>query len=298
MVNGHGHDTFRQELASYSAVAGERFGPMLDRWSKLPGGVVDACVREGLHLNQQVFAHATGVIVHSPWCVDQARRIYPEYTRQLTVVPFGATVAPLSPERRAAIRARYALPQDALIVGNFGIVHPSKMNIESLRAFAALAACDPSALFLIVGPEWDDGASRAAVASLGLASCVRFLGPKPTREFVELVGVADIGLNLRRPPTYGETSATLLDLLRLGIPTIITAVGTFADFPDHAVRKIPWVDESSQDLLTGTLLELAENRSAREELRTSSMQYVNNRHDWSHVAAMYVKAIDSSLRES
>jgi glycosyltransferase involved in cell wall biosynthesis len=298
MVNGRGHDTFCQELASYTSESAELIRPMLDQWAKLPGGVVDACVREGLHLNQQVFAHASGIIVHSPWCADQARRIYPGYERQLTVVPHGATVAPLTPERRAAIRARYALPQDALIVGNFGIVHPSKMNVESLRAFTALSACDPSALFLIVGPEWDDGASRSAVASFGLASRVRFLAPKPTSEFVELVGVADIGLNLRRPPTYGETSGTLLDLLRQGIPTIITAVGTFADFPEHAVRKIPWVDESSQELLARTLIDLAENRSAREELRTSSMGYVKDRHDWSHVAERYANAIESSLRES
>lgn len=298
MANGHGHVTFREELASYSSESAERFGPMLDRWSELPGGVVDACVREGLHLNHQVFAHATGVIVHSPWCLDKARRIYPGYDRPLTVVPHGATVAPLASERRAAVRARYDLPQDALIVGNFGIVHPSKMNVESLQAFGTLAARDPSALFLVVGPEWDEGASRSAVAGLGLGSRVRFLAPKPTSEFVELVGIADIGLNLRRPPTYGETSGTLLDLLRHGIPTIITDVGTFADFPEHTARKIPWVNESSQALLTRTLIVLAENRSAREELRTSSMRYVNDRHNWSRVAAMYANAIESSPRES
>lgn len=294
MANGHGHETFRQELAAYSVEAADRFGPMLDRWSELPGGVVDACVREGLHLNQQIFAHATGVIVHSPWCADQARLTHPDYDRQLTVVPHGATLAPLTVERRAAVRARYSLPQDALVVGNFGIVHPSKMNIESLRAFAALVDRDPSALFLVVGPEWDDGASRAAVADLGIVSSVRFLAPKPTREFVELVGVADIGLNLRRPPTYGETSGTLLDLLRQGIPTITTAVGTFGDFPDKAVRKVPWVDESSQGVLTGTLLELAENRSARAELGKFAMDYVRDRHDWSHVASLYAEAINAS----
>jgi glycosyltransferase involved in cell wall biosynthesis len=297
MASGGGHEAFHRELASYSAEAGARFGPMLDRWSELPGGVVDACVREGLHVNHQVFTHASGVIVHSPWCAEQARRIYPGLKHPLAVVPHGATVAPLAPEDRAATRARHALPQDALIVGNFGIVHPSKMNVESLRAFAELAARDAGALFLMVGPEWDEGASRAAVASLGLASRVRFLAPAPTKEFVELVGVADIGLNLRRPPTYGETSGSLFELLRHGVPSIITAVGTFADFPDRAVRKVPWVDESSQDLLTGTLLELAANRSAREELRASSMRYVRERHDWSRVASMYADVIEASLRD-
>jgi glycosyltransferase involved in cell wall biosynthesis len=279
MVHGQGHDSFRAELASYSAEAAERFGPLLDRWAKLPGGVVDACVREGLHLNERIFEHATGIVFHSPWCVDQARRIYPDYDGVLTVVPHGATVAPVTPERRAAIRDRYGFPRDALIVGNFGIVHPSKMNVESLRAFAALAARDPRALFLMVGTEWDDGASRAAVAGLGIASRVRFLAPKPTSAFVELVGAADIGLNLRRPPTHGESSGSLLDLLRQGIPAIVIAVGTFVDYPDHVVRKLPWIGESSQGLLTRTLIELAENRSAREQLGTSSLKHVRDHHD-------------------
>ncbi len=297
MVNGRGHDSFRDELAAYDPAAAERFGPMLDRWSKQEGGVVEACGRERLFVNQRIFAHATGLVFHSPWCVEQASRIYPEYDREMTVVPYGATVAAVSPARRAEIRDRYGIPQSALVVGNFGLVHSTKMNVESLRAFAPLAGRDPSALFVIVGPEYDDGASREAVAALGIETRVRFLGAKPASEFVEIVAAADIGLNLRRPPTNGETSSSLLDLLRQGIPSIITDVGTFADFPNRAVRKLPWVDESSQDLLTRTLLDLAESRAAREALGAAAMAYVRDRHDWSHVALLYVAAIEASLRD-
>lgn len=298
MVNGTGHASFRDELEAYRPEAARTYGPMLDRWSKLPGGVVAACAREGLFLNRKVFDHATGMVFHSPWCVEKARALYPEFAGGLTVVPYGATVAPVSPGRRAAIRERYGLPGDGLIVGNFGLVHSTKMNVESLRAFAAVAERDPDAVFVVVGPEYDDGASRACVAALGLGDRVRFLGARPAGEFVEIVAAADIGLNLRRPPTNGETSSSLLDLLRQGIPAIITDVGTFADFPDRAVRKIPWVDESSQALLTKTLLDLAEGRSAREALGASALAYVAERHDWSIVAELYVEAIEASRTRS
>src|ERR1700749_165503 len=127
------------------------------------------------------------------------------------------------------------------------------MNVESLHAFKAVAERDPEALFVLVGPEYDDNASRECVAELGLERRVRYLGPKPADEFVELVGAADVGLNLRRPPTNGETSSSLLDLFRQGVPAIITDVGTFSDFPEIAARKIPWTGSSSQDLLTKTL---------------------------------------------
>ena len=263
MVNGGGHDEFRREIAGFNKEAATRFGPMLDRWSKLPGGVVAACAREGLFLNQRIFAHATGMIFHSPWCVKQAEELYPLYPGRMTVVPYGATVDPVTPERKAALRAKYGLPQDVLIVGNFGLIHQTKMNVESLRAFQPVAERDPDALFILVGPEYDDNESRECVAELGLERRVRYLGAKPADEFVELVAASDIGLNLRRPPTNGETSSSLLDLFRQGIPAIITDVGTFSDFPETACRKLPWADASSQDLLTQTLLDLAESRQAR-----------------------------------
>jgi glycosyltransferase involved in cell wall biosynthesis len=123
------------------------------------------------------------------------------------------------------------------------------------------------------------------------------MGPKPAAEFVELVATADIGLNLRRPPTNGETSSSLLDLLRQGIPTLITDVGTFADFPEHAVRKLPWRDDRDQAMLTKTLVELATNALERTQLGESALKYVRDRHDWSQVALRYVEAIEASRRD-
>jgi glycosyltransferase involved in cell wall biosynthesis len=235
------------------------------------------------------------MVFHSPWCVRQSERLYPDYVGRMTVVPYGATVDPVTPGRKADIRDRYGLPQDALIVGNFGLIHQTKMNVESLRAFKAVAGRDPGALFVLVGPEYDDGESRECVAALGLEGRVRYLGPKPAEEFVEFVAASDIGLNLRRPPTNGETSSSLLDLFRQGIPAIITDVGTFSDFPETACRKLPWAGASSQEFLTKTLLDLAESRQAREELGASAMQYVRDRHSWSRVAETYAQAIEASI---
>ncbi|HEY2156074.1 MAG TPA: glycosyltransferase, partial [Isosphaeraceae bacterium] len=165
----------------------------------------------------------------------------------------------------------------------------------SLRAFKAVSELDPEALFVLVGPEYDDNASRECVADLGLERRVRYLGAKPAEEFAELVAASDIGLNLRRPPTNGETSSSLLDLLRQGVPAVITDVGTFSDFPEVAARKIPWVDASSQDLLTKSVLDLAGSRAARDELGASAMQYVRDQHSWSRVAELYAYAIEASL---
>ena len=38
-------------------------------------------------------------------------------------------------EERAAIRARFGIPPDALMVASFGFIHPDKMSPEALDAF-------------------------------------------------------------------------------------------------------------------------------------------------------------------
>ena len=49
---------------------------------------------------------------------------------------------------------------------------------------------------------------------------VRFLGRQPASAFTDLMLVTDIGVNLRKPPTNGETSGALLNLLAAGVPQL------------------------------------------------------------------------------
>ncbi len=195
------------------------------------------------------------------------------------------------PTERAAIRAKLGLPEPALVVACVGFVHPDKLVVEALDAFSKLAASDPHAIFLSVGQESDNGAAREHAARLGLNDRARFLGRRTAGEYAEAIASADIGISLRRPPTNGETSAALLDLLASGVPTIVTDVATFADYPDTVVRKVRW-DASGPEALTGALRELAGSPRARTLLAESARQYVEEVHAWPHAAARYVELIE------
>ena len=50
-----------------------------DDWEGEPGGMQEACAQRGLYLNRGVFERASRVIVHSPWCVDRVRDLFPEH---------------------------------------------------------------------------------------------------------------------------------------------------------------------------------------------------------------------------
>ena len=180
---------------------------------------------------------------------------------------------------------------------SIGQIHSTKLNAESIVAFAELARRRPDALFLFVGDfvgdERDVGESRRTVERLGLARQVRFLGHYPADQMADFGAISDIGVCLRRPPTNGETSAALLDLLRLGVPTIVSDVGTFSAYPDTAVWKVPWAGDDLSPLVRA-MVELADRPDARAALGRSALQYIVDAHDWSNLASSYAEIIEQT----
>ena len=70
-----------------------------------------------------------------------------------------------------------------------------------------------------------------------------------------------------------------MDLLRLGVPTIVSDVGSFSCYPDSVVRKHRW-DMDGLAGLTQALRELAEDRPRREALGRAAWHYVHQNHGW------------------
>ncbi len=134
------------------------------------------------------------------------------------------------------------------MLGSFGILHPTKCNVEAVEAFAGVASRHPTALLMFVGRDLGEGETLAKAASLGIQERIRFFGHAPLDAFRDLAAVTDIGVNLRRPPTNGETSGALLSLLSAGVPAIVIDVDTFSGYPDDVVRKVSWSPQLVPDL--------------------------------------------------
>ena len=184
--------------------AGEVLRAVADR-VHMAGGWPAACLERGIDLNARVLRRAAAVVVHSPWCVEQVRSRFPELVGKMSVVPPGAAVVEPSAEDRRGVRARFDMPTEALIVASVGRIHPSRMNAETVAAFAPLAAVNPSALLVFAGKEDDHGEARRKALELGLRHRVRFLGHRTAGVAADLAAIADIGVCLRRTPTGGET---------------------------------------------------------------------------------------------
>ncbi|HWE35892.1 MAG TPA: glycosyltransferase [Isosphaeraceae bacterium] len=287
---------FEREVVRFDPEGAEAILPQLPAWDAEPGNMQEACLRRGVYLNRAVFEAARRVVVHSPWCVAEVRRLFPEHESKTAVVPMGGAVVEVAAEARAATRARFGLPADAVLFGSFGILHMNKMNVEAIEAFATIAAEVPAASLVFVGQDLGHGEARRRAFELGLADRVRFLGRQPAGEFAGLIGAMDVGVSLRLPPTNGETSAALLDMLGRGLPTIVTDVATFSGYPDSAVRKVRW-DADGPSALAAALRELARDAHARATLGDAAKGYVRDHHSWQHAAALYADVIESAARD-
>ncbi len=285
--SGGGRAAFRAVLAATHPDREAEFDALLNLWDHDPSTMVRTLTEAGFDMNAGVVAAARTVVVHSQAAAD---RLGSGAAGKVVVIPHGAAPAdqPPTPLERLAARTRLGLPGDALIVGNFGIVHETKLNAEAIEAFAALAQSEPSALLLVVGVEADGGHARRAADTRGLSERVRFLGRADDDRFRAAIVACDLALALRRPPTNGETSGALLHVLRAGIPAIASATGSFAEYPEGSVHKIPWPDaRSGVASLARALRDLAADPAARAALGRAGLEHARQHHAWPRVAARF-----------
>jgi hypothetical protein len=155
---------------------------------------------------------------------------------------------------RDAARARLGLPPGAAVLASFGHINAWKRVEPTLRALAALRADGRDARYILVGSVSPNYDLAGLVARSRLGDAVTITGHVPREQFEDYVAAADICVNLRHP-TGGETSASLLRLLGAGQPTLVSAVGSFAELPSGVAAQVdPGPAEGDQILAYCRLL--------------------------------------------
>ena len=284
-------DHFARQLAGDNPALAAEYAAERERWAAQPGGIIAACNRRGACMNQEILDRAAGVIVHDARGAERIRQPRPELADYVSVVPHGAEIAELSLAERRAIRRQFGIPEAALLFGSFGILHATKCNAETIEAFAPIARSYPSAVLMFVGRDLAEGEAQRKADAMGLGDRVRFFGHTPLAAFRELAAVTDIGINLRRPPTNGETSGALLTLLSAGVPTVVIDVDTFGSYPDDVVRKTPWSSELVGEL-TQIFRQFANEPERRTRLGENALRHVRANHSWAKSAALYAEVIE------
>jgi glycosyltransferase involved in cell wall biosynthesis len=192
-----------------------------------------------------VLENATRVIVHS----QHARQLAADWfgaaiTRKIDVIPHPRT-PPSTVDRAAArISARTALgiKEDTFLVCSFGFVAPNKLTHELLRAWiGSNLHADRDCALVLAGANHDSPYGvevEALIRGAGPNANIHIPGWLDAETYRQYLQAADVGVQLRTN-AHGESSGAVLDCMNVGLPTIVNANGSMAEFPPDAVWRLP-----------------------------------------------------------
>lgn len=245
----------------------------------------------GVPLNRRVLDASLGVVVHS----DYARRLILQTApcARVAKVNMGIPLLATSSQAKARAREELGLSSDCLLVASFGFISREKRVEVLLSAFACLLQDRPEARCMLVGQPLADYGVETLVRSKGLEEHVTLTGYLPYDAYREIMQATDIAVNLRYP-TMGETSASVLRLLSLGVPTIVSKVGWFDELPDDCCYKVS-PGKGEEEALWRWMRHLASDRQERKEMGERARNYVANNHSLDEAARCYVALILSVL---
>jgi glycosyltransferase involved in cell wall biosynthesis len=191
-------------------------------------------------LTGRVIDASLGVIVHSEAAAALVRQVRP--AAPVAVVPH--VVEPPPRLNRLTARRTLGLPEEALLIGVFGLVTPEKRLDLVVRALTRLAPALPDWRLVIVGEDGGALESALAVATPAVRERTIVTGRVGWQEFRRALAAVDFAVALRWP-TLGETSGAALRALAAGAPLVASAVGAFRELPPEAVTLVPPEDEEA-----------------------------------------------------
>lgn len=233
-----------------------------------------------------------GVIVHNETTRQRILRSRPHASVRVIPPPLYEDPAGyrLTAEERSQLRDELGVPQEAFVVGSFGLMSEAKRLEVAVSSFQRFRQVNPAALYYLVG----DASPYLGLDSLlqgPLGEGVVTTGRQKLPDFLKYMQITDAAVNLRYP-SGGETSATALRLLGMGKPVIVSDTGWLGELPDSVAIRVP-IDDHEEASLAAALWTLAEEPALRERLGVSARRWVASEHAPERSAALYVDAVKS-----
>ncbi len=147
--------------------------------------------------------------------------------------------------------------------GMIGNNYPGRNLDRLIEAIELLRNDIPDSGMILIGSGYPEG----------LPEWVTRTGRLDEKEYQGWIRTLDYVFDVRHP-TCGETSASLLEAMRAGIPCIVTATGSFNNIPSDAVIRVP--PESIVQCVRSAVLFLEERADLRKNLSKQAALYAED----------------------
>lgn len=240
------------------------------------------------YLHKRVDAWITRAAVHR----QQLMVTFAAPAERVAVIPSGFSMASWSratPARRAELRQRFAIPNDACVVAQVALI-ANRGQQELVSALASLPpAVRPIALF--VGRGETKTALREHIASTSMEPWVRFAGYLKDEALRDAYQVADLCF-LAQPGNDGAARAAL-EAMAADVPLVAVAVGAIAELVADE-RGYPLRSHIPADIAAGVLA--AARDAHRSERAARARQYVMEQRSFAQEAHATCALYDSVIK--
>ena len=180
-------------------------------------------------LLQEALAGVRGVYAVSDSAMTHFLAIYRPYLApsvKLAVIPNPVDVERFRPDQaaRRTARARWGVPQDALVIGSVARLAPQKQPATVLALFGMLRRRFPDLYLVLAGSGPLEGQLRTQAARMGLADRILFTGF--VDDVAALMPALDLHVLLSRNEGFGIATA---EAMACGVPVVATDVPGNAD---------------------------------------------------------------------
>jgi len=235
-------------------------------------------------VNRYLIDRADAVIVHSDFARQMIISINPLVPT--VCIPLGTSDIVLNHRRfRNECRGNLQIDEDLLVFGSFGFATPTKRIIQILEALALYRKNKSDRFIYYVVGSVADPSILSRIKKLQLGSHVVITNFVTLDDFKVYMGACDICFNLRYP-TQGESSAALHRMLGMGKPSLVTDVGSFSEYPDDVVYKIPY-DENEVGNIYKAICEWTVNDEEILKRADSALKFARENFDIEKLAKDY-----------
>jgi glycosyltransferase involved in cell wall biosynthesis len=228
--------------------------------------------RLGILMAAAVVRAADRVLVHSEHAADLIEwdtGIRPDVVYELPVPDLGNV------DRR---------PEPGLLV-SLGVLSPAKFTGMLVEALPAL----PDARLALVGPVDDPYRQELhrLASEFDVADRVTITGRVEPDEYFDWLRRAQVVVQLRAY-SNGESSGSVAEALSVGVPIVVSDVGTFRDLPDAVVRRVapdPGVDD-----IASAISHLLSDERLRTAMSTAARSY-SEEHTYESAARRLIQVL-------
>lgn len=242
-------------------------------------------------LERAAVARAAGILVLSSFSRDLLLERHPAAEAKTHTVSGGVDVAFFEepPEPSHEVRARYRVPEDALLLATARRLEP-RMGVEELiRALAQLA--DERVVLVVAGDGIERDNLTRLSTTLGVSDRVRLVGRIAERELRSLYAAADLFVL----PTiaYEGFGMSTVEALASGTPVLGTSVGATPEIL-AAIDRVLLVDRADPESLAAGVRRVLPTLGPELSARCAAV--ARTRYAWDAVIGHWEKALRTVAR--